>query len=214
MFMVKHAPYNYLTRIALIILTKMSNVVCFLACKNLYKGFDAFGQTEYRIAKFNMTLQVVCSMLSCLIFIIIKTFFRFKNEKIGDIYNVFSEMFKNNQSIKNFFYVLCANSMAEISTCYLVKKSFETGDKINFKKVVGFLVAQVVVRQGIIHVFKPDLSQFLNSYYIAVAKVESDKETRNERSIVLLLANKNDSQTNNKIKKLPVELIGMVNELL
>lgn len=192
----------------------MSNIVCFLACKNLYKGFDAFSQTEYRISKFNMNLQAVCSMLLCLIFIITKTFLRFKNEKIGYAYNIFSEMLQNNRTVKNFFYIGCANSVAEILTCYLVKKSFETGGKINFKRVVGFLVAQVVVRHGITHMLKPDLSQLLNSYHNAVAKIEGDKETRNERSIVLLLANKLDARSNNKIKKLPVELIRMAGELL
>lgn len=192
----------------------MSNIICLLACKNLFRGQNAIGYTEHYIASFNMALGLFVPLA----FMIINNFLRFKYEIVGDVYKTIIEMIRNEKVIRNFFFTVCVNEMIEILTCYLIRRVYETGRKVNSKEVVGFLIAPVIVRAVIIRVMKPTAIQFFISSNNAANKIENDKrnekKTRNKRSIIFIVANKHNSYSKNNIKKLPIELIRTLNEYL
>lgn len=201
----------------------MSNIICFLTCKNLFKGQNAIGYTEQFIANYAMKSQAVFSMLLCSAFMVVKSFLRFKNEKVEYIYNIMIEMFRNEQAIRNFFQFGCTNSVIEILTCYSIKRSFETGRGVGFKEIVGYLIAPTVIRVGLAHMLNPTPDQLIRSFERAVIRVEDDKikkeikkerEARHRVFIFLLYANNYDDGPDNYLKLLPTELIRTVNEYL
>jgi hypothetical protein len=192
----------------------MSNIICFLAFKNLFRGKNVIGDFEYFIANWNVRVQTAFSVFLCLVLTVVKFFLIFKNKKVEYAYNIAVEMFQNERAIRTYIRFGFVNNVLEIVTCYYIKRVFETSYKLNFARVVGFLTVPIFLRTVIFHALTPTPTQLMSSIHNAEIEVKNYKEKRRGRTLLLLVVNKLTKRTKNEIKRLPFELIQMIGEIL